>query len=49
MGSCTNMVSQKNAMIINIAQSRVSNDFSHTILEFPNTSHYQRISPLEFI
>ncbi|RWV76906.1 hypothetical protein GW17_00062350 [Ensete ventricosum] len=45
----TSMVSQKNAMVINFAQSRVSISFSCTVSDFQNTSHAQCISPLEVV
>ncbi|RWV97770.1 hypothetical protein BHE74_00036260, partial [Ensete ventricosum] len=47
LGNRTSLVSQKNVMVINIAQSRaqsrVSIDFSCTILKIQNTGHSQRI------
>ncbi|RRT31207.1 hypothetical protein B296_00059060 [Ensete ventricosum] len=49
MGSHMSMVSQKNAMVINFTQSRVSIYFSCTVSEFQDTSHSQRISPWEVI
>ncbi|RRT45878.1 hypothetical protein B296_00009925 [Ensete ventricosum] len=53
MGSRTSMVSQKNVMVINVAQShaqsRVSIDFSCTVLEFQNTGHSHCISPWEVV
>ncbi|RWV78256.1 hypothetical protein BHE74_00044540 [Ensete ventricosum] len=45
MGSRTSTVLLKNMTVINFAQSRVSIDFSCTVLEFQNTSLSQRISP----
>ncbi|RWW47578.1 hypothetical protein BHE74_00046415 [Ensete ventricosum] len=43
------MVSRKNAMVINFAQSLMSIGFSYTISEFQNTGHSQRISPWEVV
>ncbi|RRT67396.1 hypothetical protein B296_00039309 [Ensete ventricosum] len=49
MESRTSMVSRKNTTVINFTQSpvqsRVSIDFSCTVLEIQNTNHSQRISP----
>ncbi|RZS28535.1 hypothetical protein BHM03_00062136 [Ensete ventricosum] len=45
----TSMVSRKNATVINFVrshvQSRVSIDFSCTVLEIQNTGHSRHISP----
>ncbi|RZR93618.1 hypothetical protein BHM03_00022159 [Ensete ventricosum] len=53
MGSHTSTVSQKNAMVINFAQShaqsRVSISFSRTISEIQNTGQYQRTRPWEVV
>ncbi|RRT31751.1 hypothetical protein B296_00054752 [Ensete ventricosum] len=49
MGIHTSMVSRKNAMVIDFAQSLVSIDFSCTVSEFQNTGHSKRISPWEVI
>ncbi|RRT52754.1 hypothetical protein B296_00005814 [Ensete ventricosum] len=49
MGSRTSTVSQKNGMVINFAQSRVSIGFSRTVLEFQNNRHSPRINPWEII
>ncbi|RZS10456.1 hypothetical protein BHM03_00041688 [Ensete ventricosum] len=53
MGSRMSTISRKNVTVLNIAQSRaqsrVSIDFSRTILEFQNTGHSQRISPWEVV
>ncbi|RRT67232.1 hypothetical protein B296_00038123 [Ensete ventricosum] len=53
LGSCTSLVSRKNAMVINFvqshAQSRVSIGFSCSVSEIQNTGHSQRVSPWEFI
>ncbi|RWW66818.1 hypothetical protein BHE74_00025792 [Ensete ventricosum] len=43
------MVSLKNAMVINFAQSRVSISFSSTVSEFQHTGHSQRISTWEIV
>ncbi|RWV77316.1 hypothetical protein BHE74_00023226 [Ensete ventricosum] len=40
---------RKNATIIIFAQSRVSINFSCTVLEIQNTGHSQRISPWEVV
>ncbi|RZS21243.1 hypothetical protein BHM03_00053856 [Ensete ventricosum] len=49
MRSHMNTVSRKNAMVINFARSRVhsrvSIDFSCTVLEIQNTGHSQRNGP----
>ncbi|RZS09286.1 hypothetical protein BHM03_00040355 [Ensete ventricosum] len=45
MVSRMSMVSRKNAMVIDIAQSRVSIGFLCTIFENQNTGHYRLISP----
>ncbi|RRT52755.1 hypothetical protein B296_00005816 [Ensete ventricosum] len=45
MESHTSMVSRKNTTVINFTQSRVSIGFSHTISEFQNIGHSQRINP----
>ncbi|RZS21756.1 hypothetical protein BHM03_00054438 [Ensete ventricosum] len=53
MGSHTDTVSRKNAMVINIArsyaQSRVSIGFSCTVSKIQNTGHSQRNSPWEVV
>ncbi|RWV83426.1 hypothetical protein GW17_00054965 [Ensete ventricosum] len=49
MGICTSMVSRKNAMVINFAQSRVSIGFLCTVFEILNTHHSQCISPWEVV
>ncbi|RWV79975.1 hypothetical protein GW17_00058820 [Ensete ventricosum] len=43
------MVSRKNVTVINFAQSRVFDRFSHTVSKFQNTGHSQRISPWEVV
>ncbi|RRT71520.1 hypothetical protein B296_00017895 [Ensete ventricosum] len=43
MGICTSTVLQKNATVINFAQSRDSIDFSCTVMEIQNTGHSQCI------
>ncbi|RRT45563.1 hypothetical protein B296_00054061 [Ensete ventricosum] len=45
MGSRTSMVSRKNMMVIDFAQSRVLIDFSRTVSEIQNTGNSQHISP----
>ncbi|RZS09285.1 hypothetical protein BHM03_00040354 [Ensete ventricosum] len=49
MVSRMSMVSRKNAMVIDIARSRVSIGFSCTISENQNTGHYRVISPWEVV
>ncbi|RWW39040.1 hypothetical protein BHE74_00055666 [Ensete ventricosum] len=53
MGSYMSMVSRKNVMVINFAQShvqsRVSIGFSCTISEFQNNNHFQCISPWKIV
>ncbi|RWV83527.1 hypothetical protein GW17_00054854 [Ensete ventricosum] len=53
MGSRMSTVLRKNVMVLNFTQSRapsrVSIDFSCTVLEFQNTGHSQRISPWEVV
>ncbi|RWW54022.1 hypothetical protein BHE74_00039449 [Ensete ventricosum] len=53
MGGRTSMVSQKNATVINITQSRVQSRvliyYLCTISEFQNTGQSQRISPWDVI
>ncbi|RWV77155.1 hypothetical protein GW17_00062059 [Ensete ventricosum] len=53
MGSRTSMVSRKNATAINFArshaQSRVSIDFSCTVLEIQNIGHSRRIRSWEVV
>ncbi|RWW44190.1 hypothetical protein BHE74_00050070 [Ensete ventricosum] len=53
MGTHTDTVSRKNAMVINIArsyaQSRVSIGFSCTVSKIQNTGHSQRNSPWEVV
>ncbi|RRT31137.1 hypothetical protein B296_00056023 [Ensete ventricosum] len=44
MVSHVSMVSRKNATVINIAQSRVSIDFSCTVSEIQSTGYSQCIS-----
>ncbi|RZS05960.1 hypothetical protein BHM03_00036550 [Ensete ventricosum] len=43
------MVLQKNAVVVNYAQNRVSTGFSCSVSEFQNTNHSQRISPWEVV
>ncbi|RZS25512.1 hypothetical protein BHM03_00058719 [Ensete ventricosum] len=43
------MVSQKNATVIDFAQSRVSIGFLCTISEIQNTGHSRLISPWEVV
>ncbi|RWV80964.1 hypothetical protein GW17_00057678 [Ensete ventricosum] len=49
MRTRTYMVSQKNVMLINFAQSLVSIGFSCNVSEFQNTGHSQRFSPWEVV
>ncbi|RZR77628.1 hypothetical protein BHM03_00002743 [Ensete ventricosum] len=49
LGSRTRLVSRKNTMVINFAQSQVLIDFLCSVLKIQNTSHSQRISPWEVI
>ncbi|RWV86956.1 hypothetical protein BHE74_00029794 [Ensete ventricosum] len=53
MGSHTNTVSRKNAMVINFArsraQSRVSIDFSCTVSKIQNIGHSLCIGPWEVL
>ncbi|RWW00701.1 hypothetical protein GW17_00036320 [Ensete ventricosum] len=49
MGSHTSKVSQKNATVINFAQSLVLINFLCNVSEFQNTGHSQNISPWEVV
>ncbi|RRT68426.1 hypothetical protein B296_00035780 [Ensete ventricosum] len=49
MGSLTSTILQKNMMVINFAQSRVSTDFLSIVLEIQNSSHSQCICPCEVV
>ncbi|RWW61869.1 hypothetical protein BHE74_00031045 [Ensete ventricosum] len=49
MGSRMSTVSQKFATVMNFVQSRVSIDFSCTIMEIQNTRFSKRISPLDVV
>ncbi|RRT31165.1 hypothetical protein B296_00057613 [Ensete ventricosum] len=49
MVSHMNMVSRKNTMVINFAQSRVSISFSWTVSEIQNTGNSRPISPWEVV
>ncbi|RWV94145.1 hypothetical protein GW17_00043343 [Ensete ventricosum] len=49
MVSRMSMVSRKNAMVINVAQSRVLIGFSCTVSEIQNTGLSRRISPWEVV
>ncbi|RWV80693.1 hypothetical protein GW17_00057993 [Ensete ventricosum] len=49
MVSRTSMVSRKNMMVINFAQSRVSIGFSCTVSKIQNTGHSRLINPREVI
>ncbi|RZS28908.1 hypothetical protein BHM03_00062559 [Ensete ventricosum] len=49
MVSRMSMVSRKNVMVINFAQSRVSISFSCTVSKIQNTGHSRLISPWEVV
>ncbi|RRT49668.1 hypothetical protein B296_00024139 [Ensete ventricosum] len=49
MRSRMSIISQKNATVINFAQSRGLIDFSYTVSKIQNISHFMRITPWEVV